>query len=170
MHRVGLALRADLACLSASSQSALPRCQRCFESHPLRHFLPQNPNSRNLRALRIRSGPESGLWLGLVGPTLPKTLPKIEWAGSGMTKNYDQRGIPPRSRARKAVSRLTSLSWLEIWRECLLPVPDSSPVSPCYYWRRPACSRSNIATARMSRRIASTPVKPAPSPMTVRIA
>jgi len=45
-----------------------------------------------------------------------KTLPKIEWAGSGMTKNYDQRGIPPRSRARKALPRLTSLRRLEIWR------------------------------------------------------
>ena len=43
----------------------------------------------------MRLMPRIGLfrpqWLGLIGLTLPKALPKVEWAGPGMTKNYDQR-------------------------------------------------------------------------------
>ena len=65
---------------------------------------------------------------------------------------------------------MTSLRRLEILRQWSLSVPDSSPASPSFYWRRSVSSRSNIATAMTSRRTVSTRAKSAPSLMTARIA
>jgi len=47
-------------------------------------------------------------------PTLPKTLPKIEWVGLAMTKIYDQNARHAPMARRNALARLTSLRWLEI--------------------------------------------------------
>jgi len=96
--------------------------------------------------------------------------PKIEWVGLGMTKNYDQHGCRVLMASQKSLARLTSLSWHEIWRQWPSPVPDYSPVSPCFCGRRSGCWRSSIAPAMMSLRLASTRARPAPSPMIVRIA
>ena len=53
-------------------------------------------------------------WVGLVAPTLPKTLPKIEWAGLAMTMIYDQNVCHAPMARGNALACLTSLRWLEI--------------------------------------------------------